>query len=96
VTLALTESLDMADTWVGLPVAVVIVLLALAGWRLLSTGALITGEQHRAVTAELREQIETAERHRAEALVEVARWQQTTLRLLNVSEAVARKVDQEA
>jgi hypothetical protein len=72
----------------------VIVALALAGWRLLSTGRLITGREHEAVTAELREQIETANRHRAEALGEVARWQATTLRLLNVSEAVARRAEE--
>ena len=112
-TVAVAEMIDTANVWAGLPVAVVVIILALAGWRLLSTGALVfreqhvavvaeireqhaavvteLREQHAAVVAELREQIDTADRHRAEALTEVARWQGVALRLLNVSEAAVSR-----
>jgi len=124
VTFAVAELIETANVWAGLPVAVVVIILALVGWRLLSTGALVyreqhvaivteireqhvaivteireqhaavvteLREQHAAVVAELREQIDTADRHRAEALTEVARWQGVALRLLNVSEAAVSR-----
>ena len=51
--LAASDGVDLANAIVGLPVAGVIVLLALFGWRALSKGDLVVGREHRAALDEL-------------------------------------------
>lgn len=79
--------LDLAQALVGLPVAVVIVLLALATWRLNSTGALVTGREHRTIVEQLELRIATEADRADTSAAESRYWQGITLRALNVSEA---------
>lgn len=52
-TLAQSSSVDLGQALVGLPVAAVIVILALLGYRALSKGDLVMGREHRAALDEL-------------------------------------------
>ena len=51
--LAQSSPVDLGQALIGLPVAAVIVALALFGWRALSRGDLIVGREHRATLDEL-------------------------------------------
>lgn len=79
--------ISIADEIVGLPVAVVLVVIVLVAWRAISRGELLTGREHRALIAELEAAKDTAARERDEAKAEVRYWQSIALRALNVSEA---------
>jgi hypothetical protein len=80
-------SLDLAQALIGLPVAVVVVALALLAWRLNAKGELLTGREHRTMIAQIEHRLAEAERERDEAKAETRYWQSISLRALNVSEA---------
>lgn len=92
-TLAATGSLDLAQAVAGLPVAVVLVLLSLAAWRLNSRGEILSGREHRETVAQMQIRITVAEDARDGALDEVRYWQSVALRALNVSEAALGRRD---
>lgn len=79
--------LDLAQALVGLPVAVVVVFLALSAWHLNATGKLITGREHREIVAQVEARAAIAD-DRAETAAKDARyWQGIALRALNLGEA---------
>lgn len=69
-----------SELLVGLPVAVVIVALAIIAWRLLDRGRIVLGREHEAMLS--------AEREATDRMTEDRDfWRTHALRLLNVSEA---------
>lgn len=85
--LAQRSAVDLGEALVGLPVAVVIVALALAAWRLNSKGELLTGREHREIVDQLNLRLAAETARADEAIVETRYWQGISLRALNVSEA---------
>lgn len=65
---------------VGLPVAVVVVILTVLAWRLLDKGRIVLGREHEAIVQAERDATDKMEEDRD-------LWRKIATRLLNVSEA---------